>query len=173
MIDFSLFLRYDRKRGKLFWKLRNISWFKTSRSWKIWNTKYAGKEAGTVHSHGYWSFSLLGKVYKRSRVVWYFENGCLPEKFIDHIDGKILDDRYKNLRHVSHQENMKNKKIPSQNTSGVMGVRWKSQMNKWNAFISPNNRQIHLGYFDKKEEAIKARKEAETRYGFHKNHGRK
>ena len=29
-----------------------------------------------------------------------------------------------------------------------------------------------LGYFKEKEDAIKARKEAEAKYKFHKNHGR-
>lgn len=33
------------------------------------------------------------------------------------------------------------------------------------------NQQIHLGVFPTKDEAIAARRAAEERFGFHKNHG--
>ena len=39
-------------------------------------------------------------------------------------------------------------------------------------FYKIPGKQIHLGYFDDKKDAIAARKAAEVKYGFHKNHGR-
>lgn len=36
--------------------------------------------------------------------------------------------------------------------------------NKWRAYITVNKKQISLGLFNKKEDAIKARKEGELKY---------
>lgn len=40
------------------------------------------------------------------------------------------------------------KKIRINNTSGYRGVHWHKRLNKWNAKISVNKKDIHLGYFD-------------------------
>jgi len=34
-----------------------------------------------------------------------------------------------------------------------------------------NGKIIHLGYFANKIDAVKVRKDAEFKYGYHKNHG--
>ena len=58
------------------------------------------------------------------------------------------------------------RKKDKRNTSGFKGVYWISKQNKWRATITFQGKFIHLGLFDKdkKEEAIKARKEAEEKY---------
>jgi hypothetical protein len=48
--------------------------------------------------------------------------------------------------------------IRANNTSGVIGVSWVSRTGKWKAKIN----QRHLGFFNLFDEAVKARKEAET-----------
>lgn len=45
-------------------------------------------------------------------------------------------------------------------TSGVRGIIWAKERNKWNVYISRKN----LGYYDTLEEAKKVRKEAEEKY---------
>jgi len=50
------------------------------------------------------------------------------------------------------------------NKSGHKGVRWNENRNKWTAHIGFKGKQISLGYFIKKEDAINARKEAEEKY---------
>ena len=46
----------------------------------------------------------------------------------------------------------------------IPGVCWSNTSNKWRAYINIDGKQKHLGYFDDIEDAIKARKEAESIY---------
>lgn len=50
------------------------------------------------------------------------------------------------------------------NKSGVKGVRYNEQRKKWTAHIGFQGKQINLGYFDSKEDAITARKRGEEKY---------
>jgi hypothetical protein len=52
--------------------------------------------------------------------------------------------------------------IQSNNTSGITGVYWNKE--KWNAIIIKNRKRIYLGSFINKDDAIKARLEAEKKY---------
>lgn len=85
--------------------------------------------------------------------------------YVDHINGNKLDNRLANLRLCSNADNLKNRvKLPSNNTSGILGVRFRSDRNKWYAEIQCDNTKINLGSYLSKEEAIKARREAEEIY---------
>jgi hypothetical protein len=66
-----------------------------------------------------------------------------------------------NCRWASQTEQNINKGMQTNNTSGVKGVYWSKVANKWSAKITVNKKHIHLGVFSKKEDARKARKEAE------------
>ena len=50
------------------------------------------------------------------------------------------------------------------NTSGVKGVNFDKRLQQWRSRIGVNKKTIELGYFDKFEDAVKARKEAEEKY---------
>ena len=54
----------------------------------------------------------------------------------------------------------------------MTGVSWSNTFNKWKAQIKYKYKPYSLGYFDKKSDAIAARKAAEKDFGFHPNHGR-
>lgn len=54
--------------------------------------------------------------------------------------------------------------ISRNNTSGVVGVCWHSQQNKWRAYIMVNYRQVSLGLFDNIEDAAEARRAGEKKY---------
>ena len=73
--------------------------------------------------------------------------GHVDGKQVDHRSGDTLDNQRANLRHCSHAENMMNRKINSNNTSGYKGVSWDKAMNKWLASIQLNGKSIHIGYF--------------------------
>lgn len=85
--------------------------------------------------------------------------------YVDHINGNTLDNRRCNLRACTNADNLKNRiKIPKNNTSGIIGVRFRKDRNKWYAEIQYNGNKVNLGSFSNLEDAIKARKEAEIKY---------
>lgn len=84
---------------------------------------------------------------------------------IDHINGNGLDNRRKNLRVISHRENTLGKKIlRSDNKSGFTGISWNKRDRKWRAQIKTLEGSKNLGSFEKKSDAIKARKSAAKKY---------
>jgi len=111
------------------------------------------------------------KWYFGHRIIWMMVYGHWPDE-VDHINGNRTDNRLCNLRNVTRQENARNRCKSKNNTSGVVGVSWHILRNKWQAHIVVNNERLHLGNFNNKEDAIAARKAAEVKHGFHKNHGR-
>lgn len=165
------FLDYSEETGKLTWRERARNWFLSDGSWKSWNTIHAGKEAFTSISiqSGYRQGLILGKKYQAHRIIWLWMAGKWPEFEIDHENHVRSDNRWLNLRDT--KENRKNHALYRNSSSGHLGVYWNRHAQKWRAQIAVNGQKIHLGSFDKKEEAVAVRKKAETKYGFHKNHG--
>ena len=162
---------YDPKTGVLTWRVRSRECFKTDRGCNIFNAQYSGKAAGYLDPDGYLRVRISGKLCFAHRIIYKrLYNKEPPE--IDHINGVKYDNWDSNLRAVTHQTNCQNQKTPSNNTSGVMGVSWVRHVGKWQANIRIDGKQIYLGLFDDIENAEEARKSAEAKYGFHKNHGR-
>lgn len=117
---------------------------------------------------GYLRIRLKGKQYMAHRLAWLYSYGEWP-KYIDHINHDKTDNRIANLRSVSHTENMKNKPKYKNNKSGITGV---YQMEKnWRVLITSNKKRMHVGYYPSLFDAACARKSAENKLGFHKNHG--
>ena len=82
---------------------------------------------------------------------------------VDHINGNTLDNRRRNLRVVSHQENMMNKKIYKNNVSKIKGVNL-NRKGLWVARIQVGTQRIFLGSSKDKSVAEKLRIEAEKKY---------
>lgn len=93
--------------------------------------------------------------------------------FVDHINGNRSDNRWSNLREVTKSENSKNMALLNTNKSGVAGVFWNKGKKKWTARIESEGVTTHLGHFESLDRAAEVRKQAESIFGFHKNHGRK
>lgn len=83
---------------------------------------------------------------------------------VDHINRNGFDNRKQNLRLCTPQQNCMNKSIQNNNTSGTPGVSWRKDRKKWRAFITINGKQIPLGNYIEKDDAIAARKAAEEKY---------
>ncbi len=157
---------YNSETGDITWKgnVRKKGWIEP------------GKKAGNKCTIGYLIIQMTVDGVRHQmyahRVAWLLTYGKWPDEQIDHINGVRDDNRRENLRDVSLQENRKNMKKPKNNTSGYMGVVWDEGRRRWQARIRVNSKDHYLGRFKDVDSAIKTRKEAEIKYGFHKNHGR-
>jgi len=92
------------------------------------------------------------------------------KELIDHIDNDIKNNNVNNLRWVTSTENNQNAKISKNNTSGVKGVTWAKNVNKWQAQIQIDGIHIYLGLYDTLEDAKAARvKRANEAFGVYTN----
>ena len=98
-------LRYDEATGKLYWRHRNVEWFKSEHAAAIWNAQWPGKEVGTP-SHGYVCVAVFGKRYLAHRVIMAMHLGRDLIGQVDHINGDGLDNRRANLRVCSVRQNV-------------------------------------------------------------------
>ena len=151
---------YDKDTGDLIWK--------ESRA----NGKVKkGDIAGSVDSKGYIILDINYKKCRAHRLVFLMHKGYLP-KTIDHINGNPSDNRIENLRAATTSQNLYNKKLGSNNTSGFKGVSWISHKKKWRGSVYLEGKYIHLGYHNTPEEADKVVRAArEELHGDFANHG--
>ncbi len=129
-----------------------------------------GEIIGCLQNTGYLSTSIGKKSYLVHRLIWLYVKGYLPEQ-VDHINHNKLDNRWINLREVSNTENTRNCSISKNSKTKINGVSFMPTLNKYRAYIMVNRKHIHLGVFKTIEEALIARKNADSYYGFHVNHG--
>lgn len=173
------YLKYDPKTGKLFWKNRSINMFShvkyPTKICNSWNTRFANKEAFTyimnVKNCSYRTGAILLKLYLAHQVIWAMKTGSWPKFKIDHLDGNGLNNKFENLRDVSQLINTKNSVGKINNTSGITGVRWRKERQKWSARIMINYKEKFLGYYDSCENAKLAYKNAARNFGFTERHG--
>lgn len=165
-------ISYNPLTGVFVWKARPLDSFATTRAGKIWNTRFAGKVAGTTHGgNGYLQIKINGESYLAHRLAWLYVHGSMPVDQIDHISHDRLDNRLVNIRACTRTDNQKNKSMDKRNTSGFTGVGWYKRTSKWRATVRVNGKQKSLGLFLEIRDAINAREQANVKYNFHNNHG--
>ncbi len=128
-------LSYDPLTGE-FTRLK-----KTGRSGAV------GSIVRTPHNAGYLTAGLDGAEYLQHRLVWLYVHGHLPVADIDHINGVRSDNRLANLREAARYQNHQNKGVQSNNTSGLIGVSWRSNRSRWVAQIRVLGISRYLGSF--------------------------
>ena len=103
---------------------------------------------------------------KKQSKIWMHRFIMNPEKgmVIDHLDGNPLNNQKNNLRICTHAENMRNSKIPKNNTSGFKGVSFVKKHNTYESSIRINNIKIYLGYYIDPKDAAKAYNDAALKY---------
>lgn len=119
-----------------FWRVRDICWHKNEDNYIC----------GKYHN----------KIIKIHRLI----TGCDNDKLVDHIGGYYTrnDNRKFNLRIGTDALNARNRK------GKHTGVCWMKKIQRWQAYITINKKNIYLGRYKNYEDALKARKEAEKKY---------
>jgi AP2 domain-containing protein/HNH endonuclease len=75
---------------------------------------------------------------------------------VDHRDGGTLNNTRGNIRLATHSQNMKNRRLHTNNSSGYKGVCFRPESNKWAARITTDGKRQRLGSFNSPEEAAVA-----------------
>jgi HNH endonuclease/AP2 domain len=107
----------------------------------------SGDIAGYTHHTGYVQISIMRKRYMAHRLAWLYVYGEMPASYIDHVNLIKSDNRIENLREATLSENQKNVGMQSNNTSGIKGVRFRIDREKWVATAACKGKNKHLGYF--------------------------
>ena len=132
-------------------------------------------KAGSIHKRDqYLRIKIKRVCYQGHRLAWLYVYGYIDNTLqIDHINGIRSDNRICNLRLVPRSENQKNLKLSKSNKTGFNGVSFSKFENKYVASISVNGKRERLGSTHVFEDAVKMRQEANIKYGYHENHGKK
>lgn len=134
--------------------------------WKVPQGKgriKSGDVAGSVGRSGYHRIDVEKTKYQAHRLVWLYMTGAWPAMDIDHINRIKSDNRFVNLREATDVQNGQNSRA-SRGKSRWRGVHWHAHAKKWQARISVNGKQRHLGLFDTEEDAAEAYQSAQRRF---------
>ena len=83
---------------------------------------------------------------------------------VDHQDHDTLNCLRGNIRICTHAQNMQNRKVLPQSTTGVKGVHFVRRENVFTAEIKVDNRRVRLGRFRTLEQAASAYRKAAIEY---------
>lgn len=91
--------------------------------------------------------------------------GCMRDKKVKKLNGKQLYTKHieKNIKFGTNIASISKKEPNKINKSGHKGVYWDTNRNKWHAQIVFKGKVYFLGRYIVKEDAIKAREEAEEK----------
>lgn len=120
---------------------------------KSWHVNVQGYLQTNIYKDG--SSPLLHKIILGD----YGKGFC-----VDHIDRNKLNNRRSNLRICRQKDNAKNQSIRSDNTTGYPGVYKDKRNGKWFSEITADGEKHYLGRFEKLDDAVAARLEAEEKY---------
>ena len=132
-----------------------------------------GDRAGSSSKSESRYLRIFGKKELEHRIIWLYMTGALPAGEVDHEDYDRGNNRWGNLREVTHGVNMKNKPKYANNRTGTTGVSTDKRCGKFRAYLSIDGKPKGLGYFTTYEEAVAARTSAMANAeDYHVNHGR-
>lgn len=147
MINWTDYLTADFESGTLTWRER-VDGFGAQQNRKAWNTRYAGKIAGTVDKDGYMVVNRCGKLHRAHRILFEMAHGPIPDGLeIDHIDGNRRNNSLSNLRLATRSQNSSNSVKRSDNASGFKGVCLHKPSGKWVAYITIAGKRKHIGIY--------------------------
>ena len=97
----------------------------------------------------------IGKTTKRVHrlVALQFIENPNNKPLVDHIDRNVANNNVNNLRWATYVENQRNRPKKQGCTSNYKGVMWHKRDCVWQASITINGHQHHLGYYKNENDA--------------------
>lgn len=133
---------WDYKDGELWWKERRKG-------------RTLDRPAGCFDK-GYRRIELNGRLYLMHRLIWLWHGRELVDGLVlDHIDNNPSNNRIENLQQILHADNLRRRDCVK-NAKG--GVSFHKAGQKWRARLVRNNKEIYLGSFKTREEAVECLK---------------
>lgn len=108
----------------------------------------SGRIVGAVGAKGYVLVRLGNRTLRAHRLAWALFYNSPPPPEIDHANLDRADNRIVNLRAATRSQNQANTPARPYNTTGLKGVTFNKQRQKYRAQIHRNGRQFYLGCFD-------------------------
>lgn len=156
--EFKKLLKYDPITGEFTWLVDRGSVGK-------------GSAAGWMDDKGYRNITVDG--YKRGAHRWAFlyMEGEIPTE-VDHVNNVPTDNRWCNLRACCRSGNTRNTRLSKNNTTGVKGVSWHNQKQKYAVRLMVDGKYRSFGLYSTLVEAERAARSAREKYhGEYYNHG--
>jgi hypothetical protein len=119
--------------------------------------------SGSPNKAGYLRTRVAGKLYYNHHLVWFLHHGTWPPA-LDHINGDKADNRIENLRICDHTGNMRNALLRRDSTTGIKGIGWRPDKQRYRARIVVDRKEICLGHFKTLEEAKAVMQDARNKY---------
>ena len=139
-------LRYDAATGFLYWNRRD-----DVGEW--WNGRFAEKRAGAhLDRKGYCTIGIDNRTYRTHRVIWAYVTGEWPDTEVDHRDTDRQNNRFKNLRKASVEQQRMNMSLHKDSQTGFKGVSLNKRFG-YRSRIWVDKKEVTLGYFKTAEEA--------------------
>lgn len=125
---------YNPESGKLHWKERPRAHFHYKTAWKLWNSRFSGKEAFARKDQHGWNFDSLDHCWIYAHhTIFTLMTGKVAKK-VFHLDGDRSNNRANNLSDV-------NGNVPKPNEYVVV---YNSALKNWNV-----QKNIYSAYNDK------------------------
>lgn len=144
-------LSYNPETGELRWCYRE-----SARA--SWNTRYAGKVAGTKKPGEIQvSVSWEGRkrLYRAHHLAWAIQTGEWPPGEVDHRDGDPHNNAWTNLRRATRAQNCANRRVVTGELA-LLGVYFVRNKGRFGAQIKKDGEHTWLGLFENPESAARA-----------------
>ncbi len=131
-------LSYDKISGNFVWLVSC-------------GTVKAGRIAGCLRKDGYVQIIIGKRKYKAHRLAWFYVHGEWPRERLDHEDNCQSNNRWDNIRPATHSQNMANRKLNSNSSTGYKGV--SARDGRYRAYVNKDGFRHWLGVYSTVEEA--------------------